>query len=424
MKVLGLITEYNPFHNGHLYHLKKSKEVTNSTHTIAIMSGNFLQRGEPALVNKWERGKMAVEAGVDLVVELPTAYACSTAEFFAYGSVSLLNNLGIVDSLCFGSEHGSIPLLNTIADILLLSPKIFQSSLKTFLDQGTPFAIARSRAVVEYLKDSDRDIDLKTIADIMHSPNNILSIEYIKSLKTLKSEIIPYTITRIKADYHSRDITNSISSATAIREALHKGTTLKDLKRVMPLTSYEILHKSLDNGLMPIFKEDFEKALLTILRREDPKEFLNYFDVVEGLENKIYHCSQTTSSIEELYHCIKSKRYTLTRIQRICMHILINLKKQDLLYFNQEGGPQYARVLAFNNKGREILKACKSTSKLPIVTKVSNFTPHNKAAEKMLDQDIKATNIYSTAIKNKHYANKALDFYISPYFKNKPIAPS
>lgn len=418
MKVLGLITEYNPFHNGHLYHLNKSIEITGATHTIAVMSGNFLQRGEPALVHKWARAKMAIECGVDLVIELPTAYACSTAELFAYGSISLLHHLNIVDCISFGSEYGEITTLSTIAEILANSPESFKSSLKSYLKMGLPFPVARSKALIDYYKLYNKGCckeELINISNIMQNPNNILSIEYLKALKCLNSKILPYTISRIKADYHSKDILDNISSATAIREHLKMGKSFEELLKVMPPSSFKILKESYDNGIAPIFKEDFEKAIIAILRREKPQNFSEYFDVNEGLENKIYECSHKCSSIEALYNCIKSKRYTLTRIQRICMHILLNIKKKDLIAYNNLGGPQYARILGFNDKGREIIKQCKLKSKIPIINKINRYGLKDKIVQSQLDLDIRATNIYNLAFKDS--SNIVTDYNMSPYYK-------
>lgn len=422
MKILGMITEYNPFHNGHLYHLNKSIEITGATHTVAVMSGNFLQRGEPALVHKWQRAKMAIECGVDLVIELPTAYACATAELFAFGSISLLHNLGIVDCIAFGSEYGKISTLEMIADVLFKSSLSFENSLRSYLKEGLPFPAARSKALVNFYKSCHThgcDEESMNIESIMNNPNNILAIEYLKALKKLGSTILPYTIPRIKAAYHSQDMISDISSATAIREHLKKGKTLEDVRKVMPSVSYKLLKEACESGIAPVFKEDFENAIMTIFRRENPKDLTKYFDVNEGLENRIYECSHHCNSIESLYNCIKSKRYTLTRIQRICMHALLNLKKKDLLRFAHQEGPQYIRVLGFNDKGREILKSCKSKSELPIINKINQYVPSDDTAKKSLALDIRATNIYTLALKNHLFSSKPLDYYQSPYYKRK-----
>ncbi|AOY77357.1 nucleotidyltransferase [Clostridium formicaceticum] len=421
MKVLGLITEYNPFHNGHLYHLNASKELTGCTHAVAIMSGNFLQRGEPALVHKWDRAKMAVQAGVDLVIELPTPYACATAELFAFGSISLLHAMGVVDALCFGSEYGEISLLKVIANVLFLSPPKFKIFLKNHLKKGLSFPSARTKALADYFNlDDDCNLktsDLEVIEMIMNSPNNILAIEYMKMLKKLNASILPYTIPRIKAAYHSTKLEGSIVSATAIREHFYRKNHLQELKGTMPPSSLNILEEAFEKKLAPIFKEDFEKVILTLLRRESKESLSHYFDIREGLENKIFQCSHHCNSLTNLYHCVKSKRYTQTRFQRICMHVLLNLKKKDIIDFTSSGGPQYLRVLALNNKGREILKACKLKATLPIINKINQYVPSNEIAKKMLEIDIRATNLYALATNNEDYSTRPLDFYISPYYQ-------
>ncbi|NLM03951.1 MAG: nucleotidyltransferase [Clostridiales bacterium] len=425
MKILGLITEYNPFHNGHLYHLNKSKEITKATHTIAVMSGNFLQRGEPALVHKWARAQMAVKSGVDLVIELPTAFACATAEIFAFGAISLLDKLNIVDYISFGSEYGQLDLLELIAETLLESPNDFKNSLKKYLDEGLSFPKARSKALIEYLKNTNY-IDgnsLYIISEIMDNPNNILAIEYIKSLKKLNSSIKPYTISRIKAEYHSKEINSNICSATAIREGLKKNLNLNAFYDVIPHFTYEILENLFENNIGPIFSKDFEQIIISLIRSMEAKELKMFFDVDGGLENRILNCSLQSNNLFELYNCIKSKRHPHTRIQRICMHILLKLYKKDILEFINWGGPQYVRVLAFNDKGREILKLCKDKSKLPIINKLANYIPENDISKKMLTLDIKATNIYALAIKNNYYSTRALDFYISPYYEKDRFNP-
>lgn len=420
MKILGLITEYNPFHNGHLYHLNTSKDITGATHTIAVMSGNFLQRGEPAIVHKWERAKMAVKSGVDLIIEIPTAYACATAELFAYGSISLLNSLGAVDCFSFGSEVGNLDLLLEIADVLTNSSSEFKKILKSYVNLGFTFPVARSMAIVKYFEEIRlyNKEQLALINNIIKNPNNILGIEYLKTIKELKSSIVPYTIARKSAHYHNKYITNSsIASATAIREYLLENKSLSYISPVVPNDTFNILSSNIDSGIAPIFSTDFQESIFAILRRSKLDDIKNIFDVVEGLENRIYQCSNKVSSLSDLYNCIKSKRYTLTRIQRILMHILLNINKDDIFYFNNNGGPQYARILAFNHKGREILQTLKSSSSIPIISNLKHYIPQNMVAKKMLDIDIRATNIYSLAFKNKTTMTGQLDYIISPYYQ-------
>lgn len=421
MKILGLITEYNPFHNGHLHHLYKSKEISDATHTVAIMSGNFLQRGEPAIMHKWARAEMAVKSGVDLVIELPALYACSTAEIFAFGAISLLNSLKAVNHVSFGSEIGDLSLLSKIANVLADPPPQFSTILKGYIDSGLMFPVARSRAIVKYLEETEHYKTDKPVQtdNIMKNPNNILGIEYLKAIKQLDSQIIPHTIDRKTTCYDSKKIyLNPIASATAIRKHIFNDKPLSDINHVMPGSTFDIISSGIDTGLAPVFSTGFEKAIFTILRRSNLNDIKNVFDVVEGLENKIYQCSIKANTLTELYNCIKSKRYTLTRLQRILMHVLLNIDKGDILYCNDKGGPQYARVLAFNTKGREILRVLKTASSIPIISNLKYYRPQNKAAHKMLNTDIRATNIYSLAFKNRSTIREPLDYTTKPYYEN------
>ncbi|KAB3531427.1 nucleotidyltransferase [Alkaliphilus serpentinus] len=418
MKVLGLITEYNPFHNGHLYHLEESIKLTNSTHSIAVMSGNFLQRGEPALIHKWARAEMAVRAGVDLILEIPTVYASSSAEWFAYGSVKLLDQLGIVDTICFGSEEGDLELLKEIAKVFVDSPASFEGFLKELLKEGLSFPVARSKGLIQYLREKGtyNQKILDKVQDLVETPNNILSIEYLKVLREMNSSIIPYTILRKKAPYHSTSLEGNIASATAIREFLKKDNLLLGIKHTVPETTYNLLTVSFKDGIGPVFADDFQQSIFTLLRRASFEELREIQDVVEGLENKIKDSSLNCSSLQELFNLVKSKRYTYTRLQRIIIHLLLSIKKQDIIEFKEAGGPQYIRILAFNDRGRELLKRMKDKASLPIINKIPQLENLTPIAKRMLEIDIGATNIYSLAINNKELSDKQLDYYISPVY--------
>lgn len=410
MKILGLITEYNPFHNGHKYHLEKSIKKTNATHTIAVMSGNFLQRGVPSLTNKWLRAEMAVKEGVDLVIELPTIYACNSAEFFAFGAISLLNNLGIVDAISFGSEIGQISPLNEVAKILVKEPTEYQNYLKEFLAEGISFPRAREKALGKYCSD-------ESLEKVLHSPNNILGIEYMKSLIKCNSKITPHTITRIKAPYSSTNISSNICSATAIRTYItQEDYDLNTLKRVIPKNSFKVFEKSIGSGFSPIYYTHFEKILLYKLRTLSKVELKKVFDINEGLENRIKEMAVKATDLQSLLQGLKTKRYTLTRIQRIFAHILLGITKEHILMFNRYGGSQYARLLAFSTKGTEILKRLKKSSKIPILTNINKQILDHPMAKEMLSFDILATNIYNLAYPNSESRKGGSDYYHSPYF--------
>lgn len=413
MKIVGLITEYNPFHNGHLYHLNKSKEITCSDYSIAVMSGNFLQRGEPALVDKWTRAKMAVDNGVDLVIELPFIYACQSAEFFAYGAVRILDSLGIVDSVSFGSELGDIHLLEYIAEIFNSESEAFIEYLKDSLAQGNSFPKAREHALVNYLKDCAPHYSSK-ISDVISNPNNILSIEYLKALKKISSNIKPYTIKRKNSNYHDKNLTGRFSSATAIREQLLNNHMAKNIIDTVPAPTYISLQNFLEENKDFNRIENFSNILLYILRNSTPEKLKSIIGVTEGLHNRIIDCSTNYSNINDILNCISTKRFTLTRLKRILIHLLIEINQDEFnhLHFH---GPQYIRVLGLNTKGFDILKQAKLKCSLPIITKFADYKEFgNRVLNQMILLDKKATDLYFLGL-DKGKIKMNLDYLTSPY---------
>lgn len=419
MKIVGLVVEYNPFHNGHLYHLNKSKEVTNATHSIAVMSGNFLQRGEPALFDKYTRAQIAVSNGVDLVVELPSLFACQSAEIFSHGAVTLLNSLNCIDSICFGSEEGDIQILYQIASILTNEPIQFKNILKAYLDEGLLFAVARSKALYDYISSNNLlDIPEEKLNTILNSSNNILGIEYIKSLIRLNSNIKPYTITRIKSEYNSEIISSNICSATAIRKVLKDSCELNDISNVVPSHTLSFIENSIKKEFNPMFDEYYFDIIKQIIVR-DINNLNSYFDVNEGIENKIYKSVFTSNSLDSLQQDIKSKRYTLTRVKRILNNILLGITKEDMNKVKSISYIPYVRVLAFNDKGREIIKQIKLNSDIYIVNKFANIDFNSDDLfETLINYDIKASNIYNL-IYYKNNVDKLkgpMDYYLSPIY--------
>ena len=419
MKIVGLVVEYNPFHNGHLYHLNKSKEVTNATHSIAVMSGNFLQRGEPALFDKYTRAQIAVSNGVDLVVELPSLFACQSAEIFSHGAVALLNSLNCIDSICFGSEEGDIQILYQIASILTNEPIQFKNILKAYLDEGLLFAVARSKALYDYISSNNLlDIPEEKLNTILNSSNNILGIEYIKSLIRLNSNIKPYTITRIKSEYNSEIISSNICSATAIRKVLKDSFELSDISNVVPYHTLYAIENSIKKEFNPMFDEYYFDIIKQIIVR-DINNLNSYFDVNEGIENKIYKSVFTSNSLDSLQQDIKSKRYTLTRVKRILNNILLGITKEDMNKVKSISYIPYVRVLAFNDKGREIIKQIKLNSDIYIVNKFANIDFNSDDLfETLINYDIKASNMYNL-IYYKNNLDKLkgpMDYYLSPIY--------
>ncbi len=238
-KVLGIVAEYNPFHNGHLYHLEKSKKDTGCSYTVAIMSGNFTQRGSTSLMDKWSKAQSAIECGVDLVIELPVFYAISSAENFAEGAIKILDSLKVVDHLSFGAETANIEILDKCADVLYNEPREYKSLLSHELKKGLSFPKAREKALMLYLN------DIRKFANVLSSPNNILGIEYLKALKKFKSNIQPITIPRYEVGYNDLSYTENTASSTAIRNMI-KNNGFNALQSLMPAPSYSILLKNME----------------------------------------------------------------------------------------------------------------------------------------------------------------------------------
>jgi predicted nucleotidyltransferase len=378
--ITGIITEYNPFHKGHEYHLTRAKSDTNAHGIVCVMSGNFMQRGIPAVIDKWKRAEIAIRNGVDLVLELPLVYSISSAEHFAFGGVSLLNSLGIVDYLYFGSENGNISVLENIAKILVAEPEIYKTLLKDNLQKGLPFHSSRAKALSDYLNSDN-------ISTVLSNSNNILGIEYIKALIRLNSSIIPKTLRREGAAYNDVNLNTSFPSATSIREHL-KEKQLYEIASVLPKASYDILF-NLHNLNYPFtFEEDIFKYIKYKLLTNS-KSLFNLPDISEGLDNKIFTEIINATSLNELILKSKSKRYTYTRISRILAQCFLNLEEFDLLNLSKTITP-YARVLAFNSTGQKMLKDIKKKANIDIIVKV----PRNNLCDHM-KIDILGTKAYS-----------------------------
>lgn len=395
--ILGIVSEYNPFHNGHLMHLQKSKELTHTDFTIAVMSGNFVQRGDTSIVDKWTKAEMALKSGVDLVIELPTLYAISSAENFADGAIKILNSLGIVDYVSFGSEIGEITPLDDVASVLYKEPKEFSSLITRQLRSGLSYPKARELAIQMYFGSSQKYID------VLENPNNILGIEYLKSLKRLKSPITPITLKRKYSDYNSNDIKSGIASATAIRTMLQKG---KNIHYVVPYETYELLEEKKKYGQIIPSLSIFSKEIIYTLRKMTLSEIATLPDVSEGLENKIKAAVNTSNNLEELILKIKSKRYTQSRIQRILLYALLNISEKDITMSKKQ--MPYIRVLGFNKNGKKIISAIANQNpKLQIIISVKKFMENNtdKHLHTMISKDIFATNVYTLGYEYNSTAN-------------------
>jgi predicted nucleotidyltransferase len=431
MKILGIITEYNPFHNGHLYHLFKAKEITGADHVIAIMSGNFLQRGEPAIINKWARTKMTLNAGVDLIIELPFVFSTQDANGFAFGAVKLLDSLQIIDYLCFGCETDNLDTLYSISNFLHIEPQEYKELIVYNCKSGYEFPKTRSQTVCDYHRifgiDGLEKISDLELSKLLKYPNNILALEYIKHLLNLESKIKPVAIKRMGASYHQKNITGKISSATSIRNEILNNLSpskadlfmLNDkIKSTIPPSGFSVLVRELREGRGPITLDSYRQYILATLRRMSLEDISRIHGVTEGLENRIKKASLKSYTIEQLINSIKTRRYTRTKIQRIILHLMMNLSKKDVKIFNR-CGPLYARILGFSKKGKTLLRTIKKNSSTPLISKLSNYLRQTISEEnnnvrnrliKMLDYDILATDIYVLGNKKAEDRVARLDF--------------
>jgi predicted nucleotidyltransferase len=361
-----------------------------------VMSGNFIQRGEPAMLDKWARTEMALLSGVDLVIELPVVYSMSSAEFFARGAVKILDSLGIIDSICFGSEIGSLDILDKIADVLYDEPENFKPMLKANLAKGLSFPAAREAALKQYF--SSKSQICEHVPQIMSSSNSILGIEYLKAIKRSKSSIAPLTIRRTSNRYNSQDIRGSISSATAIRKYIFDSSgqhSNSRLSQVLPDSSLAVLQREFKCGRGPVFACNYEDIIVYSLRKMPAEQIKKLPYVSEGLENRIKDAANSSGCLAEIIENISTKRYPRTRIQRSIFSILTGLNGDDLKLFNEHGGPQYIRVLGFNSKGRKLLSIAKMRASLPIIVKTSNFKNScNPLLSKMLQIESSSTDTY------------------------------
>lgn len=394
MKTVGLITEYNPFHNGHAYHIEKAKMLTGADRVIVVMSGDFVQRGAPAVMPKHLRTESALLSGASLIIELPVCFATGSAEYFAQGSISLLNQLGCIDSICFGSECGDLHLLKEIAQILADEPIEYQTALKQALKEGASFPAARQEALNIY---SDK------YSEILASPNNILGIEYLKALAKIHSKIEPFTIKRIGAGYHDMDIDGQFSSATAIRSDIYQLADVNSSSESLPLTHIQTQVPSSCHELMkknyqtryPVKADDFSLLLKAKLLSETAGSLSHYLDMSPELANRILRLRNDYLSFEQFCDLLKTKELTRSRISRSFIHVLLGITN-DWLTAMKAPAP-YARILGFRRDHADLLGILKRTSDIPLITSPARAVLSDTAYQ-MLELDIYASDLYESVI--------------------------
>lgn len=381
MNVTAIISEYNPLHRGHLYHIETARKETEADFIIAIMSGNFVQRGTPAIFDKYTRAQAALESGVDLVLELPVMYATASAEYFALGGVSLANNLGIVTHLSFGSEYGQADKLMDAAKLLLEEPAEFQVPLKEALKNGLSYPAARASAV----KASHPEL-----AELLEEPNNILGVEYCKALLKRKSDIIPHTIKRQGQHYHSETTDAGFASATGIRKLLSSGLseTSRLLKEQMTPAAYELAKPFLQRE--PLTENDFSMLLQYKLIMENRGNLTDYFGVTGELANRISKYMKDFKDFSSFAELLKTKNMTRTAINRALLHILLDIRANDVHEITKRGCVDYIRVLGFRKEASGLLKELSTIPDIPLITNLSD-------APVLCKNDIRADQIYQMA---------------------------
>ncbi len=369
MKILGITAEYNPFHNGHKYHIEASKKETGCDVCAVVMSGNFVQRGAPAVCDKWTRASWAVENGADVVFELPVVYALSTAEKFAFGAISLLDALNCT-CVSFGAENS----LDEIQNVY----ETYKNADKSKLASDVPFHISRT--------------EIDKSFEILKKPNNILAFEYLKAIDRLSSSVLPFALKRCDKGYNSKDI-EVFSSASAIRNAVVNEI---DYTGAVPLSVENFLKEN------SVACEDMFADLICYAVLTNKGNLKDIAEIREGLENRIVSVVKENAfgNYEELVKAIKSKRYTYTAVSRMLFQTLLDITKDETIY-----SPQYLRVLAFNSKGQELLKRLKKTSSLPVITKPSDYKNLGNKVISMIEKDFLATDIYNLAINKKGKAD-------------------
>lgn len=398
MKVTAVIAEYNPFHNGHLYQLDTIRQTLNTDIIVVIMSGDFMQRGIPAIVNKYERCRMALENGADLVFELPVYFALGSAEYFAQGAVSMIDKLGIVDMLHFGSEAGDISLLYEFTGMTIAhESEPYKDALNRYLKQGYSFPAARDCALSELFPG-------RKVRELINAPNNILGMEYIKALIQRNSTIKSATLTR-KGDGYTSDTltTDNYASANAIRNVLYRKSTAHfsadEVKNHIPASVFAMLQQDF------LCANDFSEVLLyKMLQATDTKDaFADYYDIGKQLSHTLHNNLPQFTSFEDFALLCKTKNLTYSRICRGLMHILLEMTQENANTLKHNDYAQYARLLGFTEHGKQLLKSLKANTSIPVITKPSSALKQlNGAALMSLRSDIHAADIYDSVLQQKH----------------------
>ena len=401
MTIAAIIAEYNPFHNGHEYMIQKVKQETGADYVIAVMSGDFTQRGIPGIADKHTRAKMAVNCGADAVFELPVRFATANAEQFATGAVALFNTLSCVDFLCFGSECGKLSDFSGAIDLLLNEPEELKQSIQKNLRQGLSYP----RAFTQAVKESGATTVIAS--ELLENPNNLLGLEYMKALKKLASAIKPHTVTRTGTGYHdehsafSEESGTLIASAGAIRTALSKDVgSISAAQPLLPAGAYRVFAESY-GVTAPVLLDDFSLLLSTKIAAESKESLASFLDVPKELADRIYGFRDEFMSFTALIEAIKHKQFTYARINRALLHILLGLKESYPIGADTPLVP-YARLLAMKKSASPLMKEIKAHSLIPVITKPAEARKVlDNAALTMFLEDISAADLYNRVVASK-----------------------
>lgn len=379
IKVTGIICEYNPFHNGHFHHIQETKK-NGATHIVAVMSGNFVQRGDIAIINKLDRAKLAVKSGADLVIEIPAAYCLAPAEIYASGAVYLLNSLGVVDEISFGSECGDIAKLANALHFADTAIKENMNDIRELMEKGYTYPRALTSIVTRYSEEA---------GDIILQPNNILAVEYMRAMNKYSPDMGVFTVKRKSVPHDGKFSEDGFASASYIREQLENGVETIE-RYTTSLWSNAIKTASSKGELADINR--LERIILYRLRTINPEEISDICDIAPGMDKRIYN-ARMSGSLDELEFTVKSKNYTMSRIRRALLNILIGIKKDDIKIL-----PPYIRILASNERGLDILSEIKNKATLPYGTSLAKLAEISPDAERFTEIEERASDIYGLAL--------------------------
>jgi predicted nucleotidyltransferase len=410
MVVIGIIAEFNPFHSGHKYLIDRCKKDLGADKVIVVMSGDYVQRGAPAIMDKFSRARMALKSGADIVIELPVYYSLGSAEYFAEGAVSILDGLGCVDYLCFGSEYPDLGRMERIADILCSEPPAFKKELSASLKSGLSYPSAVSRALDTASGLNSLDQEQFGYSQLFSSPNGILAIEYLKSLRRRNSSIKPYTIERLGQPYHSLETTGAASvcgfaSASGIRAHMLSGTGFYIKSNAEALLKDLIPDEVIDvishyDGLF-LNSNDFSGLLRYRLICEKGNGYTGYQDVTGDISNKISKGLDSYDSMTGFCTQLKSKDIVYARISRCLMHILLGISAQNMSEYKHDGYTTFCRILGFKESAKDLLKIINSNAAIPVIERLKSASRQLSPLQKrLLDETLTASSIYNCVSQN------------------------